>query len=52
MVLSGLRCLESLMAALRWPYGDPATALRRTCGSCNNREGAILSPYCSLPVTL
>ena len=50
--LPGLRCLETLMAALQRPYGDLATALRRIFGSCNNREGAIRSPYGSLPVSL
>ena len=26
-------------------YGALTTAVRRTCGSCNNREGAVRSPH-------
>ena len=37
---------------VQWPHGVLTAAVRQTCGSCNNHEGAVRSPYGRLPVSL
>ena len=43
---------DGLTASLRRPHGALTAAVRQTCGSCNNREGAVQSPYGRLPVSM
>ena len=39
-------------ASLQWPHGALTAAVRQTCGSVNNHECAVRSPYGHLPVSL
>ena len=44
--------LENRTAALRWLYDTLMADVRRTCGSCHNREGVVRLPPGLLAVTL